>query len=72
MDIAIDWLPAELDPFINRKLFDDRLVLVAQTGSPLSRCWMSPLEDLLKAEFVDVHIIDAKSNTLPMALQRIL
>ena len=33
-DIAIDWLPAELDPFINTKLFDDRLVLVARGGHP--------------------------------------
>ena len=38
VDIAIDWLPVELDPFVNRKLFDDRLVLLAQTRSPLSRC----------------------------------
>jgi DNA-binding transcriptional LysR family regulator len=27
VDIAIDWLPVELDPFINKKLFDDRLAL---------------------------------------------
>jgi DNA-binding transcriptional LysR family regulator len=34
VDIAIDWLPAELDPFINTKLFDDRLVLVVRGVTP--------------------------------------
>ena len=26
VDLAIDWLPVGLDPFVNRKLFDDQLV----------------------------------------------
>ena len=34
VDIAIDWLPVELDPFVNRKLFDDRLVLLARGDHP--------------------------------------
>ena len=34
VDLAIDWLPIELDPFVNRKLFDDRLVLVARGSHP--------------------------------------
>jgi DNA-binding transcriptional LysR family regulator len=36
VDLAIDWLPIELDPFVNRKLFDDRLVLLARGGHPPS------------------------------------
>ena len=35
VDIAIDWLPVQLDPFINTKLFDDRLVLLARRDHPL-------------------------------------
>jgi DNA-binding transcriptional LysR family regulator len=53
-DIAIDWLPAELDPFINTKLFDDRLVLVARGGHPSINADVT-LDDLLKAEFVGPH-----------------
>src|SRR5579862_2016912 len=34
VDIAIDWLPIELDPFVNRKLFEDQLVLVARRDHP--------------------------------------
>ena len=33
VDIAIDWLPAGMDPFVNQKLFEDRLVLVARSRS---------------------------------------
>ena len=35
VDIAIDWLPVQLDPFVNTKLFDDRLVLLARRDHPL-------------------------------------
>ncbi len=34
VDIAIDWLPVELDPFVNRKLFDDQIVLLARSSHP--------------------------------------
>ena len=34
VDIAIDWLPVELDPFVNRKLFDDQVVLLARSDHP--------------------------------------
>jgi DNA-binding transcriptional LysR family regulator len=33
-DITIDWLPIELNPFVNAKLFDDRLVLLAREDHP--------------------------------------
>ncbi len=54
VDIAIDWLPVQLDPFINTKLFDDRLVLLARRGHPLVDADIT-IEGLLKAEFVSLH-----------------
>ena len=54
VDVAIDWLPVELDPFINGKLFDDRLVLLVRRGHPLVDVDVT-IEDLLKAEFVTLH-----------------
>ena len=66
-DIAIDWLPAELDPFINTKLFDDRLVLVARGGHPSINAHVT-LDDLLKAEFVGPHR-RRESDRLPKALR---
>ena len=54
VDIAIDWLPVQLDPFINTKLFDDRLVLLARRGHPLVDEDIT-IEGLLKAEFVSLH-----------------
>ena len=54
VDIAVDWLPVQLDPFINTKLFDDRLVLLARRGHPLVDEHIT-IEGLLKAEFVSLH-----------------
>jgi LysR family transcriptional regulator, transcriptional activator for leuABCD operon len=54
VDVAIDWLPVELDPFINRKLFDDRLVLLTRAGHPLVDVGVT-MEDLWKVEFVTIH-----------------
>ena len=54
VDIAIDWLPVELDPFINRKLFEDRLVLIARGDHPSVNAGVT-IEDLRKAEFVAPH-----------------
>ena len=54
MDAAIDWLPIESDPFINSKLFDDGLVLLARRGHPIVDVGVT-LEDLRKAEFVTLH-----------------
>src|SRR3954453_19793386 len=67
VDIAIDWLPAELDPSINKKIFDDRLVLLARAGHPSIAAGVT-LEDLLKAEFVGGHRRRA-TDRLPKALQ---
>jgi DNA-binding transcriptional LysR family regulator len=67
-DIAIDWLPIGLDPFVNTKLFDDRLVLLARKDHPSINESVT-LEDLLKAEFVGPH---RRRNTehLPLALKK--
>jgi DNA-binding transcriptional LysR family regulator len=55
VDIAIDWIPVELDPFVNRKLFDDQLVLVARAEHPSVK-GRATLEDLRKVEFVFPHV----------------
>src|SRR5271165_2523433 len=34
LDLSVDWLPAEGDRFVNRKLFADELVFVARRGHP--------------------------------------
>ena len=54
MDVAIDWLPIESDPFINSKLFDDRLVLLVRRGHPIVDVGVT-IEDLRKTEFVTLH-----------------
>jgi DNA-binding transcriptional LysR family regulator len=54
VDVAIDWLPVELDPFINGKLFDDRLVLLVRRSHPFVDVDVT-IEDLLKAEFVTIR-----------------
>jgi DNA-binding transcriptional LysR family regulator len=67
VDIAIDWLPIELNPFANAKVFDDQLVLLARKNHPSINESMT-LEDILKAEFVGPH---RRRNTehLPPALK---
>ena len=54
VDLAIDWLPVQLDPFVNRKLFDDRLVLLARHGHPSIGLGLT-MKELLEAEFVTIH-----------------
>ncbi len=53
-DIAIDWLPVALDPFVNRKLFDDQVVLLARSDHPSVHVGIT-IEDLRNAEFVTLH-----------------
>ena len=60
-----DWQGGELD--INRKLFDDRLVLVARRGHPSINAAVT-FDDLLKAGFVGPHR-RREINHLPQALQ---
>jgi DNA-binding transcriptional LysR family regulator len=51
VDLAIDWLPAELDPFVNGKLFDDRVILLARGDHP-SVSATPTIEDLRKVQLV--------------------
>ena len=54
VDLAIDWVPIELNPFVNSKLFDDELVFVARIGHP-SVIGSVTIEDLRQVEFVFPH-----------------
>ena len=54
VDIAIDWLPVALDPFVNKKLFDDQVVLLARSNHPSAHQGIT-IENLRKAEFVTLH-----------------
>lgn len=47
VDLAIDWLPIEWEPYVNRKLFDDRLVLLARRDHPIAKAGAT-LENLGK------------------------
>jgi LysR family transcriptional activator for leuABCD operon len=69
VDLAIDWLPIELDPFVNRKLFEDRLILVARRDHPSVAEDMT-IEDLRKAEFVTLHR-RREAEHLPQALREL-
>ena len=69
VDLAIDWLPIELDPFVNRKLFDDRLVLVARGSHPSVAAGIT-IEDLRKATFVTPHR-RREVEHLPQALREL-
>ena len=68
VDIAIDWLPVELDPFVNKKLFDDRWSLLARGDHPSVNAGIT-IEDLLKAEFVDPTPSPRDRTRLPQALR---
>jgi DNA-binding transcriptional LysR family regulator len=70
VDVAIDWLPVQLDPFVNRKLFDDRLVLLARRGHPLIGAGLA-MEALLQAEFVSIHH-RRETDHAPVAIRELL
>ena len=54
VDLAIDWLPVELDPFVNRKLFDDRVIFLARKDHPTAHAGIT-IEELRKEKFVGGH-----------------
>jgi DNA-binding transcriptional LysR family regulator len=70
VDLAVDWLPVQLDPFVNRKLFDDRLVLLARRGHPSVDGGIT-MENLLQAEFVTIHH-RREIEHAPMAIRELL
>ncbi len=53
-DIAIDWLPVALDPFVNTKVFDDQVVLLVRSDHPSIHAGVT-IEDLRKAKFAGLH-----------------
>jgi DNA-binding transcriptional LysR family regulator len=67
VDLALDWLAAELDPFVNQKVFDDQLILVVRCGHPSIKVSVT-LDDLRKAEFVAPHR-RRETKHLPSALR---
>lgn len=54
LDLAVDWIPAEDDRFVNRRLFDDSLVIVARYGHPRAKRRMG-WKELAEEEFVRCH-----------------
>jgi DNA-binding transcriptional LysR family regulator len=69
VDIAIDWLPVELDPFVNRKLFDERMVLVARRNHPRVRARIT-IEDLRKEDFIGLNR-RREVDRMPQALREL-
>jgi LysR family transcriptional activator for leuABCD operon len=54
VDLAVDWLPIDLDPFVNRKIFEDRIVLIVRRSHPRVGEGVT-IDDLQKEEFVGGH-----------------
>jgi LysR family transcriptional regulator, transcriptional activator for leuABCD operon len=70
VDVAIDWLPLELDPFVNTKLFDERMVLIARRNHPRVSAPRVTIEDLRKEEFIGLHR-RREVHLLPPALREL-
>jgi DNA-binding transcriptional LysR family regulator len=54
LDLAVDWIAAEDDRFVNKRLFDDGLVIAARGGHPRAFKGMG-WRDLAAEEFVRCH-----------------
>ena len=54
IDLSVDWLPAEGDRFVNRKLFTDELVFVARHGHPRVTAEIDAAA-LRKERFISIH-----------------
>jgi DNA-binding transcriptional LysR family regulator len=67
VDLAIDWLEIAMDPFVHRKLFDERLVLLAREDHPTVDRGVT-IEDLRKEAFVSPHR-RREIERLPQALR---
>ena len=59
LDVCVDWLPAEDDRFVNRKLFDDGLVFIARRAHPRARPGMDR-EAFRREQFVEIYRRSAK------------
>src|SRR4051794_26416909 len=69
VDLAVDWLPAARDQFINRRLRDEPIVLVARRGHRLEGT-TPDLEALRREEFVWLHT-RRSAGPRPRALQQV-
>jgi DNA-binding transcriptional LysR family regulator len=69
VDVAIDWLPVELDPFVNRKIFEDRMVLIVRRSHPRVSQGVT-IEDLQKEELIGSHR-RRDAGHLPQALREL-
>lgn len=69
LDLAVDWIAAEDDRFVNRRLFDDGLVLAARRGHPRAHKGMGWTELALE-EFVRCHrrLPERRARPLPPRL----
>jgi DNA-binding transcriptional LysR family regulator len=54
VDLAIDWLPVELDPFVNRKLFEDRMIVLARKDHPTANTRVT-VDDFRNEKFITTH-----------------
>jgi DNA-binding transcriptional LysR family regulator len=54
LDLAVDWIRVEDDRFVNRRLFEDGLVIAARQGHPRARPGLG-WQDLAREEFVRCH-----------------
>jgi DNA-binding transcriptional LysR family regulator len=54
VDLAIDWIPVDLGPFVNNKIFDDRLTLIARSDHPSVNIDVT-IAGLRKEKFVAPH-----------------
>jgi len=54
LDLAVDWIAAEDDRFVNKKLFEDGLVIAARQGHPRARPGLG-WKELAREEFVRCH-----------------
>jgi DNA-binding transcriptional LysR family regulator len=69
VDVAVDNIPVELDPFVNRKLFEDRMVLIARKNHPRISAGVT-IEGLRNEEFIGVHY-RREVGHLPKALREL-
>lgn len=65
VDLVVDWLPIAADPFVNRRLFEDRIVLLAREGHPVAMPGMT-YDDMHQCEFVGIHHRRDKLNLPPV------
>jgi DNA-binding transcriptional LysR family regulator len=58
-----------MDPLVNERLFDDRLVIVARDGHPLIKEDLT-IDDLRKLKFVSLHPRRLHAEEVPQAIWR--